>query len=110
MTLAQHGIKTRIADEGRIPLIPLVHVHELIHAGAVMQDENVKVTAALVNHPPIVPAFGYRFDATDRSIVISGDTARSESLVKLAQGAEVLVHTAAYLPALDRLVARVPNA
>jgi ribonuclease BN (tRNA processing enzyme) len=41
-----YDIKTRIADEGRTPLIPLV-----------------KVTAALVNHPPIVPAFGYRFEA-----------------------------------------------
>lgn len=103
-------IKTRIADEGRVPLAPLVHVHELNQNGEVMQDENVTVTAALVNHPPVVPAFSYRFDARDRSIVISGDTARSDNLVKLARGADVLVHTAVYLPALDRLVARVPNA
>jgi ribonuclease BN (tRNA processing enzyme) len=103
-------IKTRIADEKRVPLVPLVHVHELNQGGVVMQDENVKVTAAVVNHPPIVPAFGYRFDARDRSVVISGDTARSDSLVKLARGADVLVHTAVYVPAVDRLVARVPNA
>lgn len=103
-------IKTRTADEGRVPLAPLVHVHELRRGGMVMQDENVTVTAALVNHPPVVPSFAYRFDARDRSIVISGDTARSDNLVTLARGADVLVHTAAYLPALDRLVARVPNA
>jgi ribonuclease BN (tRNA processing enzyme) len=75
-----------------------------------MRDENVKVTATLVNHPPLVPAFAYRFDTADRSIVISGDTTRSDNLVKLAQGAEVLVHAVLYAPALDRLVARVPNA
>jgi ribonuclease BN (tRNA processing enzyme) len=103
-------INTRIADEGRVPLGPLVHVHELNESGEVMQDENVKVTAAVVNHPPVVPAFGYRFDARDRSIVISGDTARSDDLVKLARGADVLVHSVVYLPAVDRLVARVPNA
>jgi ribonuclease BN (tRNA processing enzyme) len=103
-------ITMRIADEGRVPLVPLVHVHELTRNGDVMRDENVTVTAALVNHPPAVPAFSYRFDARDRSIVISGDTARSDNLVKLARGADVLVHTAVYLPALDRLVARVPNA
>lgn len=103
-------IDTRIADEGRVPLAPLVHVHELTQAGTVMQDENVKVTAALVDHPPVVPAFAFRFDAADRSIVISGDTARSDALVKLAQGADVLVHEALYVPAVDRLVARVPNA
>lgn len=105
-----YDIDTRIANEGRVPLAPLVRVHELNQGGLVMKDENVKVTAALVDHPPVVPAFAYRFDAADRSIVISGDTARSDSLAKLAQGADVLVHSALYVPAVDRLVARVPNA
>ncbi len=105
-----YDIKTRIADEGRVPLVPLVHAHELSQGGSVMQDENVKVTAALVHHPPVVPAFDYRFDARDRSIVISGDTAPSDNLIRLAQGADVLVHDALYLPGVDRLVAGVPNA
>lgn len=100
-------IDARIASEGRVPLAPLVHVHELTQGGPVMEDENVKVTAALVEHPPMVPAFAYRFDAADRSIVISGDTKRSENLIDLARGADVLVHSALYLPALDRLIARV---
>jgi len=105
-----YDINTRIADEGRVPLAPLVHVHELSEGGIVMQDENVKVTAALVHHPPVVPSFGYRFDAPDRSIVISGDTAPSDNLIRLAQGADVLVHDALYVPGVDRLAARVPNA
>jgi ribonuclease BN (tRNA processing enzyme) len=103
-------INTRIADEGRVPLVPLVSAHELTAGGVVLQDEQVKVTAALVNHPPVAPAFAFRFDAADRSVVISGDTARSDNLVKLAQGADVLVHEAMYLPAVDRIVAAVPNA
>ena len=70
----------------------------------------MKVTAALVDHPPVVPAFAYRFDARDRSIVISGDTAPSDNLVKLARGADVLVHSVMYPPAIDRLVRSVPNA
>ena len=105
-----YDVNARIADEGRVPLVPLVHVHQLSEGGPVMQDENVKVTAALVHHPPVVPSFGYRFDAADRSIVISGDTAPSDNLIRLAQGADVLVHEVLYLPGLDRLVARVPNA
>ena len=59
-----YDIETRIANEGRVPLVPLVHAHELREAGLVMSDDNVKVTAALVDHPPVVPAFAYRFDAT----------------------------------------------
>jgi ribonuclease BN (tRNA processing enzyme) len=103
-------IEARIANEGRSPLAPLVHVHEITAAGAVMADDHMKVTAAIVDHPPVVPAFAYRFDAGDRAIVISGDTARSDHVVKLAQGADVLVHSAMYPAAIDRLVARVPNA
>src|SRR5262249_12793226 len=97
-------------DEGRVPLVPLVHVHELTSAGPVMKDEQVRVTCALVSHPPVVPAFAYRFDTPDRSIVFSGDTARSDALVALARGADVLVHEALYVPALDRVVASVANA
>ncbi len=105
-----YDIRTRIADEGRPPLVPLVHVHELTRGGVVMQDEHVKITSTLVRHPPVVPAFGYRFDARDRSIVISGDTAPSDDLIALAKGADILVHDALYPPGVDRLVAGVPNA
>lgn len=105
-----YDINTRIADEGRPPLAPLVHVHELRKGGIVTQDENVRVTAALVHHPPVTPAFGYRFDAADRSIVISGDTTPTKSLIELAAGADVLVHDALFVSGVDRMVARVPNA
>jgi ribonuclease BN (tRNA processing enzyme) len=105
-----YDINTRIADEGRVPLAPLIHVHEFSQGGLVMRDDNVKVTSTLVHHPPVTPAFAYRFDSADRSIVISGDTAPSDNLIKLAQGADILVHDALYEPGVDRLVARVPNA
>ncbi len=75
-----------------------------------MHDEQVKVTSVLVDHPPVVPAFAYRFDGRERSIVISGDTAPSMNLVKLAKGADVLVHSAMYPAGIDWLAARVPNA
>jgi ribonuclease BN (tRNA processing enzyme) len=106
----KYDIDTRLSNEGRVPLAPLVHVHELRDGGGVMFDNDVKVTAALVDHAPVVPAFAYRFDARDLSIVISGDTAPSQNLVKLAGGADILVHSVMYPRALDRLVARVPNA
>ena len=103
-------IRTRIADEGRPPLKDLIVPHEITADGLVMQDVHVKVTAALVDHPPVVPAFAYRFDCPDRSIVISGDTRPSPGLVRLAKGADVLVHEVMYLPALERLIASEPNA
>jgi ribonuclease BN (tRNA processing enzyme) len=103
-------IAARIANEGRVPLVPLVHVHEQRTGGLVMRDASVTVTAAVVPHPPIVPSFAYRFDAADRSIVISGDTAPSDAVVALARGADVLVHSVMFPEAIERMVARVPNA
>ena len=103
-------IKTRMADEGRVDLRPLIVPHEISQGGPVMQDENVKVTAALVDHGAAKPAFAYRFDCPDRSIVISGDTKPSDNLVRLAHGADVLVHEVMYLPALEKLIASEPNA
>jgi ribonuclease BN (tRNA processing enzyme) len=63
-----------------------------------------------VHHAPVVPAFAYRFDTSGRSIVISGDTTPCASLLKLARGADVLVHEAYYPAAVDRLAARVESA
>jgi ribonuclease BN (tRNA processing enzyme) len=103
-------IETRIADEGRVPLAPLVNVHERVEPGVVMSDERVRVTCARVDHPIVTNAFAYRFDSADRSIVISGDTNRSDALIELARGADVLVHEALFVSAVDRLVARIPNA
>jgi ribonuclease BN (tRNA processing enzyme) len=110
LAMNDYDIRTRIADEGRPPLKDLIAVHEIAAGGPIMQDENVKVTAALVEHPPVEPAFAYRFDCPDRSIVISGDTRPSQNLVKLAQGADILVHEVMNLASLEQLIATEPNA
>jgi ribonuclease BN (tRNA processing enzyme) len=110
LQLNDYDIQTRIVDEGRVPLAPLIVPHEITASGPVMEDARVKVSAALVHHPPVVPAFAYRFDTADRSIVISGDTSPSESLVALAKDADVLVHEVMHLPSLEKLIASEPNA
>jgi len=85
-------IDTRRTDEGRPDLRRLIKVHQLTGDGVVLEDDRVTVRAARVAHPPIRDAYAYRFDARDLSVVISGDTAPSEALVRLARGADVLVH------------------
>lgn len=70
---------------------PQVQVHE-IQPGVVYRDANVSVTAFLVRHGSWDQAFGYRFDTPDRSIVISGDTSPSDSVVKACNGCDLLLH------------------
>lgn len=66
-------------------------VHE-IKSGVVYERNGVRVTAIRVRHGSWKEAYAYRIDTPDRSIVISGDTRPSESLVRAARGVDVLVH------------------
>jgi ribonuclease BN (tRNA processing enzyme) len=110
LALNAQDIEARMADEGRVPLAPLLRPHDLDRAGVVLDDGKVRVTTAMVDHPPFKTALAYRFDTPDRSIVISGDTKQSDALVRLAQGADVLVHEAIYPAAVERMIANVSNA
>jgi ribonuclease Z len=58
----------------------------------VWRHEDVVVTGVLVEHRPVEPAVGYRVDALDASIVISGDTRVCAQIESLAEGSDVLVH------------------
>lgn len=67
---------------------------ERLDAGASVDIGELRVTAIGVNHEPVRPAVGYRFEWRGRSVVVSGDTAKSGSLVEGARGADVLLHEA----------------
>lgn len=110
LAMNEADIRIRTSDEGRPRLDRMISTRELTRGGLVMQDANVKVTAAVVNHPPVTPSFAYRFDCPDRSIVISGDTAPSEALIRLARGADVLVHEVMHVPSIETLISGETNA
>lgn len=105
-----YDIGIRIADEGRQDPRTLVRVHEFTTPGLVLEANGVRITSALVRHPPLEHCFAYRFDAPGRAIVLSGDTAYSPELIALAKGADVLLHEVMHPEGLDRLVARNANA
>jgi ribonuclease BN (tRNA processing enzyme) len=97
-------------DEGRPDPRKLISAHDFNKQGVVLVNDDVKVSACLVRHPPIKQAYAYRFDAKDRSVVISGDTAYAPELAEFAKGADVLVHEVMYLPGIEALIKRLPNA
>jgi len=69
----------------------------------IFEDDRVRVSATLVNHFPIWPAFAFRFDTDDGAVVFSGDTAPNQNLVKLATGADILVHEVIVTDFVNRL-------
>jgi len=94
-TVDESGIPPQLPAGTRIP---------------VWEDGEVRVTATLVDHRPTAPAFAYRFDTPDGSVVVSGDTCPSPNLIDLAQGVDYLVHEAIDEQYVERLVAGLPAA
>jgi ribonuclease BN (tRNA processing enzyme) len=92
------------AEDLKMKPLETIDVIEVPGAGPVMQDDNVKVSSVVVEHPPVKPALGYRFDFHDRSIAFSGDTTPVEAVAQMAKGADVLVHEAMYVPAVESYV------
>lgn len=66
--------------------------HDIQQEGVVFSENGLTVTAFLVDHGVVEPAFGYRVDYRGRSVVLSGDTRLSENLIRRAQGVDVLIH------------------
>jgi ribonuclease Z len=60
----------------------------------ILDADGVRITAFQVDHAPVKPAVGYRFDYKGRSVVISGDTIPNPSLREQARGADLLVQEA----------------
>lgn len=63
-------------------------------ATLVLERDGLKITAFTVNHDPIKPSVGYRFDYKGRSLCISGDTKKSPNLEAVCKGVDILVHEA----------------
>lgn len=57
----------------------------------VLKSGDLTVTAFEVDHDPVRPSVGYRFDWKGRSVVITGDSAVSQNLTENARKADVLV-------------------
>ncbi|MET7569436.1 MBL fold metallo-hydrolase [Streptomyces sp. NPDC005492] len=69
----------------------------------VMENDDMKVTAVLVPHGAVFPAYAYRFDTDHGSVVFSGDTSPTQNIITLAADADVLVHEALYPAGLASL-------
>jgi len=90
--IAHHGAE--FLPEATARMEPVAVVAEGPGSVVVLEEDGLRITAFPVDHRPIVPAYGYRFDWRGRSVVISGDTAKTPTIVAAASGADVLVHEA----------------
>jgi ribonuclease Z len=92
--IAHHGADFMREDLGRMEAIPIPGPADGTGPTVALEEDGLTVTAFAVNHDPVRPAYGYRFDYRGRSVVVSGDTRKDAGLIAAAKGADVLVHEA----------------
>jgi ribonuclease Z len=92
----RHDRRYRVDHHGATLLPPDIGAMEArrMDAGTTVHFEGLAVTSFPVNHDPVRPAVGYRFDYRGRSVVISGDTIITPDLVDAATGADLLLQDA----------------
>ena len=95
----------RVAHHGDelLPLSLGVMLPEEMEPGTVRQFGDLTVTSFLVNHDPVRPAVGYRFDYRGRSVVISGDATVTQGLIDAATDADVLLQDSLSVPIIKSL-------
>ncbi|HUG37147.1 MAG TPA: MBL fold metallo-hydrolase, partial [Candidatus Limnocylindrales bacterium] len=92
--IAHHGTELLPADAGRLMARSIPGPASEGGSSLAIGEGGLRITAFLVDHDPVQPAYGYRFDWGGRSVVVSGDTTKHPGLVEAARGADVLVHEA----------------
>jgi ribonuclease Z len=90
-------IKMRIED-GHSPVAGSKIITTEIKEGVVYQKNGIKVIAFLVDHFPVVPAYGYRIEYKGHSVVLSGDTRYCPNVIKFAKGTDILIHEVLVAP------------
>ncbi|WP_221931963.1 MBL fold metallo-hydrolase [Paracoccus sp. M683] len=92
MMQADIAIRTSGVNPVKDPSMYQVDVTEIEQDGVVFDENGVTVEAFTVDHGEVKPAYGFKVTTPDRTIVISGDTAYSETLIEKAKGVDILVH------------------
>lgn len=85
-------LRQRIAHERRPSAVALEPEVVEFTAGLVHKGGGVRISAVEVDHRPVVPAYGFVFEAGGKRLVFSGDTRYCPALIEAAQGCDVLVH------------------
>jgi ribonuclease Z len=87
-------IRIRQAAPEQLPVKGVEIDAKEVTQGEIYNDGLSRVSAFVVDHGTVKPAFGYRVDSAGHSVVISGDTKFSQNLVDFARDADCLMHVA----------------
>lgn len=104
--VAHHG-EAAMPRAGSHAIAKVIRVPANGTSHVVLDQDGVRITAFNVDHRPVLPALGYRVDYNGRSVVISGDTAKSANLAENAKGVDVIIHEALAAHMIAQIVRRL---
>ena len=92
LSMLAKDIRYRVEHHDDLNSPPAVEVSE-VSAGVIFEDDEIRITAAPTEHKPAHPSVGYKFETSEGSLVLAGDTVPCDALDELCIGADVYVQT-----------------
>jgi ribonuclease Z len=88
--IAHHG-EDVMPPGASTPVAKTISFPDQAMAEPVFKRNGLAVYAFLVDHSPVKPAVGYRFEYKGNTVVLTGDARMTDSLVRQARNADILI-------------------
>ncbi|PKL38454.1 MAG: hypothetical protein CVV44_11245 [Spirochaetae bacterium HGW-Spirochaetae-1] len=113
MAFLKEDIGIRANPQALFPLdrkLVVVQPHEFSYPGdgsplVVWKKNGLIVTAFKNDHADVKISCGYRIEYANRSVVISGDTVKSDYVIQNSRDTDILIHEAVNLDMIKRIIA-----
>lgn len=101
--MAHHGSEVLSPDAGKLKsnTIKFDDPNERV---LVFEKDGLEVYAFLVDHFPVKPAVGYRLEYKGNVVVVTGDTVKTDNLIKHCKDADMLITEAISFDLLNQMV------
>ena len=104
--IAHHGVEI-VPPEAGVPISKTIVIQDPNQRELCFDRNGLKIYAFEVDHTPVNPAVGYRIEYKGLIVVITGDTIKTENLVKHCFNADILFSEAISSDLLNNMVALV---
>ncbi|MBD3213861.1 MAG: MBL fold metallo-hydrolase [Candidatus Lokiarchaeota archaeon] len=101
--IAHHG-KEILARENSRMIGKRISIEKPNERVLCFDKHGLKVYAFEVDHSPVSPAMGYRIEFENNTVVITGDTIKTDNLIKHCQGADILFSEAISYDMINNLI------
>jgi len=101
--IAHHGTET-LSPEAGTPISRTIKFDDPNERVLCFEKNELQVYAFVVDHSPVKPAVGYRIEHRGNVVVITGDTIKTDNLIKHCKEADILFTEAISFDMLNNMI------